>query len=100
MGYAASFRRSEYIRQKLARADASNAARLEREAKAAAMRSVVQWHDPAALLPDDETTVLVAIEDGEVWTGFLDAGRWRYVSADAIEARVLWWAHFPAPPKP
>jgi hypothetical protein len=58
------------------------------------------WHDVRLAMPDDELTVLVALEDGEVWTGYMDAGQWRYVSAEAIEPKVLHWAHFPAPPVP
>ena len=49
--------------------------------------------------PDDDLTVLLALEDGEVWTGFRDAGVWRYVSADLIEARVTHWSEFPEPPE-
>jgi hypothetical protein len=49
--------------------------------------------------PDEDRTVLVHMEDGEVWTGFLDEGVWRFVSGDRIEAEVLHWAHFPEPPQ-
>lgn len=56
------------------------------------------WVDAAVELPDDDMAVLVALDDGEVWTGFRDAGQWRYVSADLIEAGVTHWAEFPAPP--
>ena len=62
--------------------------------------STIIWHDAALDLPDDELTVLVALDDGEVWTGFLDAGQWRYVSADLIEPTVTHWAEFPLPPSP
>lgn len=61
-------------------------------------QTAVVWRRPADELPDDEMTVLLALADGEVWTGFHDAGSWRFVSADLIETEVLWWAHFPAPP--
>jgi len=54
--------------------------------------------DATVELPDEDITVLVALADGEVWTGFRDAGEWRYVSADLIEARVTHWAEFPEPP--
>ena len=56
------------------------------------------WVDAAVQLPDDDMIVLVALDDGEVWTGFHDAGQWRFASADLIEARVTHWAEFPAPP--
>jgi Protein of unknown function (DUF551) len=60
---------------------------------------IFQWIDASQDLPDEEMTVLLALEDGEVWTGFLDAGIWRYVSADTIAAKVTHWAEFPEPPK-
>lgn len=60
--------------------------------------SPVFWVEAWRRLPDDELTVLIALDDGEVWTGFLDSGIWRYVSADAIDATVLYWADFPTPP--
>jgi hypothetical protein len=60
--------------------------------------STVTWIDAIQALPDDDMTVLIGLEDGEVWTGFLDSGIWRYVSADKIEAKVTHWAEFPAPP--
>lgn len=48
-------------------------------------------------LPDDDLCVLIAFGDGEVWTGFLDAGVWRYVSSDPADG-VTHWMSFPAPP--
>lgn len=59
----------------------------------------VFWVDARRELPDDDMTVLLALDDGEVWTGFMDAGIWRYVSADAIESTVTHWAEFPDPPQ-
>jgi hypothetical protein len=56
------------------------------------------WKRCADELPDDDMTVLLALADGEVWTGFRDAGKWRYVSADLIEIEVTDWMDFPAPP--
>lgn len=54
-------------------------------------------------LPDDDITVLMALSDGEVWTGFLDDGKWRYVSADPVDqgegTTVTHWAHLPAFPE-
>lgn len=57
------------------------------------------WIPVEQSLPDDDMTVLIALDDGEVWTGFLDAGQWRFVSADLVEARVTHWMEFPEPPK-
>lgn len=60
--------------------------------------SSVIWIDASSHFPDDDMTVLLALDDGEVWTGFMDDGVWRYVSADAIEGTVKHWAEFPEPP--
>ena len=60
----------------------------------------VKWIPAGEALPDDELTVLVALACGEVWTGFHEAGEWRYVSADLIGEPVTHWAEFPAPPSP
>lgn len=62
------------------------------------MSTTITWNSVARSLPDEDMTVLLALADGEVWTGFLDAGQWRYVSADPIQEAVLFWAEFPAPP--
>lgn len=65
--------------------------------------SQIHWIDAARKLPDDELVVLVALSDGEVWTGFHDAGEWRYASADPVDQGegtiVTHWAEFPAPPE-
>ncbi|MFZ4539272.1 DUF551 domain-containing protein [Propionivibrio sp.] len=59
----------------------------------------MEWIDVNQALPDDDQTVLVAMDDGEVWTGYQDAGDWRYVSADLIaSAKVTHWMDFPQPP--
>lgn len=58
----------------------------------------IVWVDAGKELPDDEMTVLIAFADGEVWTGFFDAGDWRYVNADLVEPAVTHWAEFPDPP--
>lgn len=57
------------------------------------------WMPVEKDLPDDDLTVLLALEDGEVWTGFRDAGVWRYMSADLIEGIVTHWMEFPEPPE-
>jgi hypothetical protein len=58
------------------------------------------WIPVAQALPDDDATVLIHLADGEVWTGFLDAGAWRFVSGDRIDTPVLHWRPFPDAPKP
>ena len=60
--------------------------------------ATILWNSTQTSLPDDDITVLLSLEDGEIWTGFLDAGQWRYVTADPIEAKVTHWANFPPPP--
>ena len=56
------------------------------------------WTAVAASLPDDECTVLIAMGDGEVWVGFLDAGVWRNVDSWPCEGTVTHWRHFPEHP--
>ena len=56
------------------------------------------WRPVDQEMPDDDETVLLHLESGEVWTGFRDASVWRFVSADKIEEEVLHWAPFPHPP--
>jgi len=62
------------------------------------MKAEIEWKRTADEVPDDDMTVLVALSDGEVWTGYCDAGWWRYVSGDRIEPKVVFWAEFPEPP--
>lgn len=57
------------------------------------------WHSYESTAPDSDESVLLHLEDGEVWTGYLDGDTWRYVSGDRIEANVVHWAHFPQPPE-
>jgi hypothetical protein len=68
------------------------------DCKSKGTTGAVVWVDALRDLPSADATVLVALADGEVWTGFYDAGIWRYVSADAIDAAVTHWAAFPALP--
>ncbi len=51
-------------------------------------------------MPDDDLDVILHLEDGSVWTGFRDAGVWRFVSGDRITGDVLHWMPFPEPPEP
>jgi len=59
---------------------------------------VSTWIDASQQLPDDETTVLIALDDGEVWTGYHEGDQWFYVSADPLGARVTHWMELPEPP--
>lgn len=57
------------------------------------------WIPVSEKLPDDQMLVLIALNDDDVWTGFRDAGIWRYVDAMPIEAeRVTHWQPMPTPP--
>jgi hypothetical protein len=57
------------------------------------------WIPVGESLPDDDTVVLVALSDGEVWTGYLDAGTWidNVAGAPFVEV-VTHWQHLPEPP--
>lgn len=58
------------------------------------------WIPVSQALPDDDMDVLIHLADGKVWTGFVDAGVWRYVLGDRIDTPVLHWRPFPDPPRP
>lgn len=50
-------------------------------------------------LPDDDTLVLIALDDTEVWTGWRDGDIWRHLNAVPITAvRVPHWMHMPPAP--
>lgn len=57
------------------------------------------WTAITNKLPDADMTVLLALDDGEVWPGYLDGDTWRYVTADPLGSRVTHWMDFPEPPK-
>ncbi len=57
------------------------------------------WTDVKVSLPDDDTLVLVALNDDDVWPAFREGGRWLYVNAMPITGeRVTHWMHMPAAP--
>jgi hypothetical protein len=56
------------------------------------------WISVADELPDDEITVLIALSDGEVWTGYRDGDRWLYVSGYEMQASVTHWMNLSEPP--
>lgn len=50
-------------------------------------------------LPDEDTLVLVALDDTEVWPGWRDGDIWRYLDAVPItDAHVTHWMHMPPAP--
>lgn len=57
------------------------------------------WTDSAAALPDDDTLVLIALDNSEVWPGVRDCGRWIYLSGAKVTERVTHWMHLPAAPR-
>ena len=60
-----------------------------------------QWIDVVKEMPDDEQCVLIALADGEVWTGYHEsdnAGEWFYPSADRVDIGVTHWMPFPKSP--
>jgi hypothetical protein len=62
-------------------------------------RPGVNW-TPASKLPDVDTTVMLALADGEVWQGYFDGGVWVEVSGLPLAAgRVTHWKHTPSHPK-
>ena len=59
----------------------------------------VRWIPVDEEMPDADTTVLLALSNGEVEPGFLDCDGFRYVSAELIEDfPVTHWADYPEPP--
>lgn len=57
------------------------------------------WTPVATSLPDDDTLVLLAFGNGEVWPGVLDSGTWRDTSALPLASdQVTHWMHFPPAP--
>lgn len=60
--------------------------------------SVPTWIDVSKALPDDDILVLIALDDGEVWPGVRDYGRWIYVSGAEVRQTVTHWMHMPKAP--
>ncbi len=60
----------------------------------------ITWIACTNFMPDDDECVLIALDDGEVWTGYHDGDDgWRYVSADMVCSNtVTHWMPFPPPP--
>ncbi len=50
-------------------------------------------------MPDTDSSVLIATEDGEVEAGYDDGQDWRYLSGGKVEGEVTHWMPFPAPPE-
>ena len=57
------------------------------------------WIKAEKLMPDTDSSVLIATEDGEVEAGYDDGQDWRYLSGGKVETVVTHWMSFPAPPE-
>ena len=58
-----------------------------------------QWTRVEDKLPDADLTVLLALDDGEVWPGYLDGDEWRYVTSDPLGSRAVAWMDLPEGPE-
>ena len=58
----------------------------------------VSWK-PASQPPDDDTTVLLATDDGEVWPGYRAAGQWYFCNDKPVRVAVSFWADLPPHPQ-
>jgi hypothetical protein len=60
---------------------------------------MITWIKCSDQLPDDETTVLIALADKDVYVGFRWQGEWLYLDGMPLSAgMVTHWAHLPAHP--
>lgn len=59
----------------------------------------MKWTRCSDQLPDDDTTVLIAMADGEVWVGYMDEGAWFYASSDPCGVEVTHWCDLPEHPE-
>ena len=62
--------------------------------------TTITWTKCSEALPPDEETVLIAMDDGEVWMGFVHGGDWSTVGAWPLaDVSVTHWAHMPKHPE-
>lgn len=59
----------------------------------------IHWIDVRDHLPDDETTVLVADRNGEVWQAWHEGHAWLEMTAGRLVG-ITHWADLPEPPTP
>lgn len=57
------------------------------------------WLSVEEKMPDSDTDVIVAAEDGHVEAGFHDGRVWRWLNACQIDIDVTHWMPFPNPPE-
>lgn len=61
--------------------------------------TTIQWNQVGHSLPDDDTLVLIVLNDDDVWPAYRDGDVWRYVDGMPITAeRVTHWMPLPAAP--
>jgi hypothetical protein len=60
----------------------------------------MSWIETAKEMPDDESTVLIYVEQHTepVWMGYKDGDDWRTVDAELIQFPVTHWMPLPEPP--
>ena len=57
-----------------------------------------KWINVGESIPDSDTDVIVATEDGHVEAGYHDGNDWRWLSAGVVNIAVTHWMPFPEPP--
>lgn len=60
---------------------------------------IIHWIDVRDHLPDDEITVLVSFDGGEVSLGWHEAGVWRECACACQLETVTHWMDLPEPPE-
>lgn len=94
-------RRDEALQCRDAIESAINSLRMPGVSLPSAIRPPDGWIPVTERLPDDDTTVMVAIEGGSepVWLGFLDGEVWTGVDAGPFEGTVTHWQPIPEAPR-
>ena len=63
------------------------------------MKSEIKWTSVEADLPDDEISVLIATNDGDVWIGYKLGDVWFWSEGLLVESgTVQFWADIPPHP--
>jgi hypothetical protein len=58
-----------------------------------------EWINVGEAIPDSDTDVIVATEDGHVEAGYYDGIDWRWLGAGVVQIGVTHWMSFPNPPE-
>ena len=74
-------------------------------------KHATRWRSVDEDMPDDDQTVLVHTQEGEVWSAYFDAGQWRDESgaqikgqwlnenSDQLLSPIVHWMPYPKPPE-